>query len=335
MPEQPEVILRVEGLSKTFIHKQRSGPLTRSTERNVEAVSDVSFQLRRGDCMGIVGESGSGKTTIARMLMGLESPTSGTMTLDGVDLAEVGAGGSGRRARARLIQMVFQDPYTSLDPRQSVAAGLDEIQRLHFERSDEERRARTAELLLAVGLAERHGASVPRQLSGGQRQRVAIARALATEPDLLVLDEPVSALDVSVQAQILNLLSDLRSKFNLTAIMISHDLAVIRQVSEFCLVMYRGRVVERANTAVVLAAPAHPYTRRLIQSAPRRDMVLEAAPRVSAAVREEGGCPFVSCRDRAPRCREDPPDVLLAPGYVVRCWLAVGTRTPSASDDEV
>jgi peptide/nickel transport system ATP-binding protein len=234
----------------------------------VDACVDISLAIQAGACIGVVGESGSGKSTLARMLVGLEQPTSGSVKLRGETLAHR-ASAAERRRRARVVQIVFQDPYTSLDPRQTVTRALDEIQRLHFERSRDEREERTRELLEAVGLSDRIAGSLPRELSGGQRQRVAIARALAAEPALVVLDEAVSALDVSIQAQILNLLADLRRRLSLAYMLISHDLAVVRQLADDVLVMYRGRAVEHSSTDRILSAPTDPYTVRLLEAVPR------------------------------------------------------------------
>jgi peptide/nickel transport system ATP-binding protein len=249
-------LLQADGLCKRF---HRGG---------VDACVDISFSIESGASLGVVGESGSGKTTLARMLVGLELPSGGSVLLHGEPLAPR-AHTAERRRRARIVQIVFQDPYTSLDPRQSVRRAIDEVQRLHFDRSAGERDARTRELLDAVGLSSRTEQSLPRELSGGQRQRVAIARALAAEPELLVLDEAVSALDVSIQAQILNMLADLRRRLSLAYLLISHDLAVVRQLSDDVLVMYRGRVVERNSTERILSAPSDPYTVRLLDSVPR------------------------------------------------------------------
>jgi len=233
------------------------------------AVDDVSFDLPPGRSLAIVGESGSGKTTIARMIVGLERPTGGTITACGHDRSRPARSTRDRRRRGREVQIVFQDPYTSLDPRQTAEATIDEVLRLHHGWRADRRQARTAELIDLVGLDTRQARALPRSLSGGQRQRVAIARALAAQPAILILDEFVAALDVSIQAQVLNLLADIRDETHVSYILISHDLAVVRQLTDEAIVLHRGKVVERGRTARVLDHPEHPYTQRLRASVPR------------------------------------------------------------------
>lgn len=233
------------------------------------AVDDVSFRVPPAKSLAIVGESGSGKTTIARMIVGLERPTRGTITACGIDRSRPARSATDRRRRGREVQIVFQDPYTSLDPRQSAQATIDEVLRLHHGWPADRRRARIAELTDLVGLDTRQSQALPRALSGGQRQRVAIARALAAEPQVLILDESVAALDVSIQAQVLNLLADIRDATRVSYILISHDLAVVRQLTDEALVLHRGTVVESGPTARVLDDPQHPYTQRLRASVPR------------------------------------------------------------------
>ena len=234
----------------------------------VDAVAGVDFTLPHGGSLGIVGESGSGKSTVARMLVGLESPDSGLIEVEGRPLAGRARGRTERLARAKAIQIVFQDPYLSLDPRVPVGDALDAVLRLHtqLDRAGRERRVR--ELLGQVGLGDREAGVLPRRLSGGQRQRVAIARALAVDPRVLVLDEAVSALDVSVQAQVLNLLRDIREQTGIGLVFISHDLAVVRYVCDDTLVMQRGRVVETGPTRTLLDRPAAAYTRLLLAAVP-------------------------------------------------------------------
>jgi len=248
-------VLEVSGLRKEF------GDLV--------AVDDVSFRLPPARSLAIAGESGSGKTTIARMIVGLEHPTRGTISACGQDRSGPARSAKDRRRRGREVQVVFQDPYTSLDPRQSAEASIDEVLRLHHGWPASRRRARTGELIGLVGLDSRQAQALPRALSGGQRQRVAIARSLAAEPRVLILDESVAALDVSIQAQVLNLLSDIRDETGVSYILISHDLAVVRQLTDEAIILHRGRVVERGSTAQILDDPQESYTKRLRASVPR------------------------------------------------------------------
>ncbi|MEV5827003.1 ATP-binding cassette domain-containing protein [Spirillospora sp. NPDC052242] len=247
-----EPVLRVSSLVKRF------GTFT--------AVDDVSFALPPGGSLGIVGESGSGKTTTARILAGLEEPTSGTVVLDGEPVD--GRSRRARRRQARRLQMIFQDPYGSFDPRQTIARSIAEPMRLHAPGPAAARRARVGELLDQVGLSARAGESLPRDLSGGQRQRAAIARALGIEPRVLVLDEAVAALDVSIQAQVLTLLDDLRRSTGVSYVFVGHDLAVVRHITDTVIVMRHGRIVEQGDTERILRGPEHPYTRLLLDSIP-------------------------------------------------------------------
>jgi len=232
------------------------------------AVDDMNFDLMPGRSLAIVGESGSGKTTVARMITGLEKPTSGTITACGRDRSKPARRGKERKARGREVQIVFQDPYSSLDPRQSGAELIDEVLRVHHDHDVQERKRIVAELADIVGLDQRQINAMPKALSGGQRQRVAIARALATDPRVLILDESVAALDVSIQAQVLNVLADIRDERGISYILISHDLAVVRQLTEEAVVMQRGIVVERGSTADILDNPQHAYTQLLRASVP-------------------------------------------------------------------
>lgn len=253
--EDAKTVLSVRSLKKSF------GALV--------AVDDVSFDVARGGSLGVVGESGSGKTTVAKMIVGLLRPTSGTIAACGQDRSRPARSSARRRARGREIQIVFQDPYTSLDPRQSAEQTIDEVLRLHGRLDARARRERIRSIADLVGLDARQTRSLPRHLSGGQRQRVAIARALAADPAMIVLDEAVAALDVSVQAQVLNMLVDIRDETNVSYLLISHDLAVVRQLTDHTIVMHHGSVVERGTTDQILNDPQEPYTRLLRESVPR------------------------------------------------------------------
>jgi oligopeptide transport system ATP-binding protein len=237
-----------------------------SAAGRVRAVDGVSFSIARGETFGLVGESGCGKSTVARMVVGLLPPTSGAVRLAGeaVDDRSLAA----RRRRARLVQMVFQDPFGSLNPRRTIARIIGEPLAVNGIGTDDERRARVAELMRTVGLDPSAAARYPHELSGGQRQRVAIARALALDPALVVCDEPVSALDVSIQAQVLNLFRKLQVERGLAYLFISHDLAVVRHVADRIGVMVRGRIVESGPTDEVIGAPRHPYTQTLLAAIP-------------------------------------------------------------------
>ncbi|MDH6108670.1 ABC-type glutathione transport system ATPase component [Kitasatospora sp. MAP12-15] len=258
MSAEPVPLLQAVGLRKTY--PTGGSPLV--------AVDNLSFALYAGGAIGVVGESGSGKTTTARMLVGLERPDQGEILVQGAPLAARARGRAARLARAKAVQIVFQDPYLSLDARIAIGATLDDVLRLHGCSDRPARAARVRELLAQVGLGEREAAALPRDLSGGQRQRAAIARALAVDPAVLVLDEAVSALDVSVQAQVLNVLCDIRRDTGIGLVFVSHDLAVVRYVCDEALVMYRGRTVEHRPVEELLTAPGDPYTRLLLASLP-------------------------------------------------------------------
>jgi ABC-type glutathione transport system ATPase component len=251
----PDLVLEAEGLRKSF--------------GDFVAVDEVSFALPPTGSLAIVGESGSGKTTVARMLVGLESPTAGRIRACGHDRSQPARSARERRRRGREVQIVFQDPYSSLDPRQTVSSSLGEVIRLHRGGTPAARAEQVSELARLVGLDDRQLRALPRHLSGGQRQRVAIARALAAEPRVVILDESVAALDVSIQAQVLNLLADIRERTGVSYVLISHDLAVVRQLTEEILVMRRGQIVERGPTGQVLDRPQHEYTQLLRASVPR------------------------------------------------------------------
>ncbi len=261
-----EPILRAEGLEKRY-SSGRSGPVGLRRSVQVDAVRGIDLELRAGETLALVGESGSGKSTTGRLLLGLESPSAGRVLYRGRDLA-----GFDRTAWStfrRRTQIVFQDPYGSLNPRLTVGGMLLEALKFHGLAREQGASERITELLTLVGLDPSAAARYPHEFSGGQRQRIGIARALSVEPELIVADEPVSALDVSVQAQVLNLLADLQVKLGLTYLFIAHDLAVVRHVADRTAVMFEGTIVEQGPTGRVFADPRHPYTRALLSSIPR------------------------------------------------------------------
>ncbi|MDA8592424.1 ATP-binding cassette domain-containing protein [Planctomycetota bacterium] len=264
-------LLEVRDLHKHF--EVGSPGLFGGQQEILRAVDGVSFELGRGETLGLVGESGCGKSTCARTLVGLYPPTSGQVLYEGEEISSLS-----HRDRApfrRKIQMIFQDPYASLDPRQTVSSILTEPLRIHRLARPRQRRLRAMQLLDAVGLNPRHIHRFPHEFSGGQRQRIGIARALALEPDLIICDEPVSALDVSIQAQVVNLLGELQERFNLAYLFIAHDLAVVRHICDRVAVMYLGKVVEIAERDALFDDPRHPYTRALLSAVPHPDPRIE------------------------------------------------------------
>ncbi|QDL91724.1 dipeptide ABC transporter ATP-binding protein [Paroceanicella profunda] len=316
-------VLEVSNLTKHF--PVRRGLLRRQVGA-VQAVSDVSFSVKAGETLAIVGESGCGKSTTGRALLRLLEPSAGSVKLDGEEITALPP--SRLRAARRQMQMVFQDPFGSLNPRMTVREILVEPMVLHGIASGARADARVSELLRTVGLAPYHAERYPHEFSGGQRQRICIARALATRPRLIVCDEPVSALDVSVQAQIVNLLQDLQREFGLTYVFISHDLAVVRHIATRVAVMYLGRIVEEAETSALFADPRHPYTRALIAAAPRpapgavvgREAVRGDAP---SALNPPSGCAFhPRCPLATERCKTERPELRAFGGNTVACHHA-------------
>ncbi len=291
----------------------------------VYAVNDISFELREGETFGVVGESGCGKSTLGRAIVRIYKPTSGSILYRGQDIASFHD--RALKDMRRQIQMVFQDPYASLNPRKPVAEILEEPFLLHGLGDQRERREKVRDLMELVGLRISDMNKYPHEFSGGQRQRIGIARALALNPSLIVCDEAVSALDVSIQAQIINLLIDLQKRLKLTYIFISHDLNVVRYISDRVAVMYLGRIMELADSADIYARPAHPYTRALMASAPKPDPrrvdkaeVLEGD--VPSPSRPPRGCPFhTRCPHVADRCRQELP-ILQPLGTQSQRWVA-------------
>jgi peptide/nickel transport system ATP-binding protein len=303
MNEAP--LLEVSSLVKTY-RLRGVGPFTPKSAR--PALGGVSFSIEQGRSFGVVGESGSGKSTLARIALALDRPDSGLVRLQGRSLFDLPRREL-RAARAHM-QMIFQDPYGSLDPRQRVEKIVAEPLAALGGAGRAARRARVQASLEAVGLKASDASKHPHEFSGGQRQRIAIARALITRPRLVVADEPVSALDVSVQAQTLNLMSDLEREAGVTFLLISHDLAVVAHICMMTAVMFRGRIVEIGETDALFADPAHPYTRELVDATPRLDRLTRVAPLspLNAGPESTEGCPYAGrCAFVRPRCREEAP----------------------------
>jgi peptide/nickel transport system ATP-binding protein len=318
-PEKP--LLEVNNLVKYFPIR---GGLFSRVVANVKAVNDVSFKIKRGEVLGLVGESGSGKTTAGRAILRLIEPTSGEVKFDGVDVVKLSK--AEMREYRKRMQIIFQDPFASLNPRMTVGDIIGEALMIHNLASGQARTDKVAELLKRVGLSPDHMRRYPHEFSGGQRQRIGIARALAVDPQFIVADEPVSALDVSIQAQVVNLLEDLQRDLGLTVLFIAHDLSVVEYICDRVAVMYLGRVMEIASSKELYTNPKHPYTEALLSAAPipdptvkRERIILEGD--IPSPINPPSGCVFrTRCRYKISECEHTIPELReVAPGHFKAC----------------
>ncbi len=320
---QTQPLVKVENLKMHFPIK---GGILSKTVGQVKAVDGVSFHIRKGETLGLVGESGCGKSTTGRMLLRLLEPTEGKIYFEGEDITKLST--SEMRTKRREMQMVFQDPFASLNPRHTVEKILEEPLIVHGVKDKAERKRRVKELLEVVGLSSWHAKRYPHQFSGGQRQRIGIARALAVNPKLIIADEPVSALDVSIQSQVLNLLQDLQKEFDLTYLFIAHDLGVVRHISDRVGVMYLGHIVELADSEKLYDDPKHPYTQALLSAVPipdvehRKDRVILQGD-VPSPSNPPAGCPFhTRCPAAMEHCGSVKPVLKeVAEGHYAACHL--------------
>jgi oligopeptide/dipeptide ABC transporter ATP-binding protein len=315
-------LMIVDGLVKHF--PVRQGILQRM-QGLVRAVDGVSFTIKRGETLGLVGESGCGKTTVGRSILRLEQPTAGKVTFEGKDIGRLG--GRELKTVRKDMQIIFQDPYSSLDPRLSIGDSVEEGLRIHRIGSRSERRQLMLETLRKVGLEPYHASRLPHEFSGGQRQRIGIARALALRPKFIVADEPVSALDVSIQSQVLNILKDLQQEFGLTYLFIAHNMSVVEHISLRVAVMYLGKIVELASRADLFASPLHPYSQALMSAIPvadplrrRRRIILQGD--LPSPANPPSGCRFhPRCPVAMGHCAVQEPQLKeVGPGHQVACW---------------
>jgi dipeptide transport system ATP-binding protein len=313
-------LLEARGLSRDYATAR--GLFSPAT--TVRALAEVSFTLRAGRTLAVVGESGCGKSTLARLLTSIEAPTAGALLIEGEDLAAADA--ATRRRRRREIQIVFQNPYGSLNPRQKIGKALEEPLLVNTNMTRAERESAARDIMARVGLRPEYYHRYPHMFSGGQRQRIAIARALMLRPKVLVLDEPVSALDISIRAQVLNLLARLQEEFSLAYLFISHDLSVVRHIADEVMVIYLGHVVEIGAREIVFSAPRHPYTQALLSATPvadpgaRRERIILKGE-LPSPFDPPGGCPFnPRCPLAFDRCRTERPPLASKQGRDVACW---------------
>ncbi|WP_400162014.1 ABC transporter ATP-binding protein [Brevibacillus sp. TJ4] len=325
-----KVLLDIQGLQKFFpVKKSFLHSIARKQTSVVKAVDEVSFTIRRGETLGIVGESGCGKSTTGRAIMRLIEPTGGKVLFEGRDL--VGLSAKEMKQVRREMQMVFQDPYASLHPRMTIGTTIAEPMQIHNIGTSQDREARVEQLLETVGLAPGTKKRYAHEFSGGQRQRIGIARALALQPKLIVCDEPVSALDVSIQSQVINLFQDLQQQFSLTYLFISHDLSVIRHISDRVGVMYLGKLVELASTEDLFHQPAHPYTQALLSARPHIHGTTPGKERIilqgelPSPLNPPAGCRFhTRCLYKMARCETEEPTLsAIETGHQVACHLHV------------
>ena len=318
-------ILKVENLTKSYFPTKA---LFRKLAKPLQALNDVSFTLNKGDCLAVIGESGSGKTTIAKQIMGIEQPTGGKILFEGEDITRLSKNRTSENIRD--IQFVFQNPYSSLNPRKKIFDILADPARIHGLGDSENLKKKVFDILEMTGLSASYAQRYPHMLSGGQRQRIAIARSLMTNPKLIILDEPLSSLDISIQAQILNLLRDLRDSLDLTYLFISHDISVVKAFSDSLLVLYLGRQVETGRTAKILSHPLHPYTKALISSTPtihkdKKIKKIVLSGEIPSPSDPPSGCPFrTRCGYAFAQCSTAFPPAHTEDSRTYNCYLEKG-----------